>query len=110
MCIGCGAAAASLVEIGQQIIHRREVGGINLLPSKSPLRDQSRLQQLLEVKGRTRRRDPELIRDRARRHSIRPMLHKQAKSDETGLVCERRKRGRHLLRIHVIIHKSLCGS
>src|SRR5580693_5626682 len=68
------APAAVFGEIGDEPVHRREVGGIDELAAQPALGDEAGMNQLLQVKGKRRRRDADRLGDEAGREAFRAFL------------------------------------
>ena len=94
------ATATILGEIGDQTVHRGEVGGVKQLPADAALRHQPGMGELLQMKGQRRRQDAERAGNASRRQTVRPALHQQTERFEPRVVRERAKRGNGFLGLH----------
>jgi hypothetical protein len=94
------AAAAILGEVGDEAVHRGEVGGINDLPSEPPLRDEARLPHVLQMKGQGRGRHIEPRGNIAGGQALRSLLDQHAVDGEAVVVGDRAERGHGLFRVH----------
>jgi len=86
---GLPSSTAVLCQETHQVIHGREVGGINHLAAHASLRDQSRPLEVLQMEREGGWRDADALGDDAGRQPVRPLFHEHSVHGKPVLVSQR---------------------
>src|SRR6185295_19512701 len=93
-------AAAVLGEVGDQRVHPIETRRVDELAAPSLLGDEAGMHQLMEVEGKRRRGNSQLVPDLPRRHPLRAPLDEQPVDGKPRLLRKRAERCNRLRGLH----------